>query len=256
MRIAINLASRPYIELRPVYSRLRVWMAILAALGLAFWLLLHAEKHQADEATARVQRVRSHIDQYEQQERNYQELMREPKNAAVLEDADFLNNLFRHKAFSWTATMTDLETVLPVGVQVQSIEPIVSPNGHVSIRMRVSGGREHAVDLVRNLEKSKHFVSPRLADEALATGNGPQQNGFQNIASSNDVNFDILADYRPLPLSPKATDEDKKEGEKNPALSLTPVPHAAHHTPGLRKAAPKPPAVMRPGPNAPVRRQP
>jgi type IV pilus assembly protein PilN len=90
--------------------------------------------------------------------------------------------------------MTDLETVLPTGVQVMAIDPIVAPDGHVTIRLRVPGERGRALDLIRNLEKSRHFASPRLASETLASGQGPQN------VSTGDVNFDILADYRPLPL--------------------------------------------------------
>jgi type IV pilus assembly protein PilN len=93
--------------------------------------------------------------------------------------------------------MTDLETVLPSGVQVLSIEPEVAPDGEVTIRLRVSGARDRAVELVKNLEKSRHFASPRLAGEALATSNAP--NGpAQPINASISVNFDILANYRPL----------------------------------------------------------
>ena len=225
MKVGINLASRPYVELRPVYSRLRIWMVILALVGAALWFLLHSEHHQAEAVAARVALVHSKVDQMQRQEQSYQALMRQPNNAAVLDQADFLNGTFRHKAFSWTATMTDLETVLPAGVQVQSIEPIVAPNGHVTIRMRVSGGREHAVDLIRNLERSRHFASPRLADEALAAGPGGAQGGFQNVSSSTDVNFDILADYRPLPLAPS---DKKKKATEEKNLSLTPAPATAH----------------------------
>ena len=101
--------------------------------------------------------------------------------------------------------MTDLETVLPSGVQVLSIEPEVSPDGAVAIRLRVNGARDRAVELVRNLEKSRHFAYPRLAGEALATSTGPNQ-GVQPINASMQENFDILADYRPL-----SRDEEKSE---------------------------------------------
>ncbi len=90
-------------------------------------------------------------------------------------------------------------------MQVLSIDPIVAQDGHVIIRLRVTGERDHALELVRNLEKSKHFASPRLASESLATAQGAT--GVQNVSTNNQVNFDILADYRPLPLQPG---EDEK----------------------------------------------
>lgn len=208
MRVSVNLASHPYIELRPVYARLRTWTLILVLVGGALWFLYHNERGQAEEARARVTSVEKSVQMLERQEQSYQAMMQEPKNAATLRQADFLNGLFRQKAFSWTATMTDLETVLPSGVQVLSLDPIVAPDGHVTIRLRVTGARDRALDLVRNLEKSRHFASPRVASETLATqGN---QAGIQNASTGKDVNFDILADYRPLPIATASGKQEKK----------------------------------------------
>lgn len=207
MRISVNLASHPYVELRPVYSRLRTWSLILILVGLALWFLYRNERDQAAEARMRVAHVQQQVQHLERQEQSYQAMMQQPKDAAILRQADFLNGLFRQKAFSWTATMTDLETVLPAGVQVLSLDPIVAPDGHVTIRLRVTGERSRALELVRNLEKSRHFASPRVAQESLATqGN---QASLQNASTANDVNIDILAAYRPLPLEPKSSENPK-----------------------------------------------
>lgn len=209
MRVSVNLASHPYVELRPVYARLRTWTLILALVGLAIWFLYHNERGQADEARARVTNVESRVQQLEREQQSYQAMMQQPRNAATLRQSDFLNGLFRQKAFSWTATMTDLETVLPSGVQVLSLDPIVAPDGHVTIRLRVTGERDRALDLVRNLEKSRHFASPRVASETLATeGN---QAGVQNASTGKNVNFDILADYRPLPFASNASEKEEKK---------------------------------------------
>ena len=55
--------------------------------------------------------------------------MREPDNAQLLAQAATLNQLFDEKAFSWTLAMEDLETVLPGGVQVASLEPRATKTG-------------------------------------------------------------------------------------------------------------------------------
>ncbi|HEX4006115.1 MAG TPA: PilN domain-containing protein [Acidobacteriaceae bacterium] len=230
MKISVNLARRPYVELGPVYNRLRTWMAILAVLGLALWFLYRGERTQAEEKLAYVHGVEHHVQQLEQQQQSYQALMVQPKDAAILRQSDYLNDLFRRKAFSWTATMTDLETVLPGGVQVLSIDPIVAKDGHVTIRLRVTGSRDRALELVRNLEKSKHFALPRLAAEQQATApTGPGT--FQNANASSDVNFDILADYVPLPLPVDAQSEEEK-----PAEAETHASAPAAKKPGVTKA--------------------
>lgn len=220
MKIAVNLASRPYIDLRPSYTRLRTWIVILALLGGALWYLYRNESEEAQAARAQVATVDSRVHELEQKQQQYRRMMQQPKDAGILEQSEFLNSLFQRKAFSWTATMTDLETVLPTGVQVLSIDPIVAQDGHVIIRLRVTGDRDRELDLVRNLERSKHFAAPRLASESLATVQGAA--GMQNASTANQVNFDILADYRPLPLEPggheaPATAETKNRSEEHPS---------------------------------------
>ena len=39
MRVTINLATRPFVELRPVYKRLRIWMVGLLILAIPLWYL-------------------------------------------------------------------------------------------------------------------------------------------------------------------------------------------------------------------------
>lgn len=198
MRITLNLATRPYIELRPLYSRLRIWMLILVLVGAFLGYQLHLEQSTAAAATAHVQALHRQVHALETEQQNYRKLMEEPENAATLKQSDFLNSLFREKSFSWTATMEDLETVLPSGVQVVSLQPIIRRDGHVVIRLRVLGPRDRGVDLIRNLENSRYFASPRLASESLASQAG-EGNGAVNTSMPSYVNFDILADYRPLP---------------------------------------------------------
>jgi type IV pilus assembly protein PilN len=216
MKITLNLASQPYVDVRSIIKQLRILMAVFLVLALPLWLLLRGERKKAEASVVRVQTVENNVQRLEQQQQSYQALMREPKNAAVLTQSDFLNSLFRRKAFSWTATMTDLETVMPSGVQVLSIEPEVSADGEVAIRLRVSGARDRSVELVRNLEKSRHFAYPRLAGEALATSTGGPNQGAQPVSASIQVNFDILADYRPLSAeeekSEKAAEEKADKG--------------------------------------------
>jgi type IV pilus assembly protein PilN len=156
--------------------------------------------------------------------------MHEPRNAVVLTQSQFLNQLFARKAFSWTAVMMDLENVLPSGVQVLNIDPVISRDGKVTIRLRVSGQHDRAVDLIRNLEHSHRFLYPRLADETAESN----QNGkpVEQVSATPGVNFDLLAEYNPLPMASEkpaaaAHHDTGKSGAKHSG-----TPHVA------RKAAP------------------
>ncbi len=237
MRITLNLASKPYVDLRSILKQLRILMLILAVLAVPLWYLLRAERGKAAEATARVEAMQNNVRRLENQQMSYQALMQQPQNAAVLTQSEFLNALFQRKAFSWTATMTDLETVLPTGVQVLSIDPEVAKNGSVTIHLRVSGARDRAVELVRNLEKSRHFASPRLTAETLAQANGPNsaQNAMmQPVTASTAVNFEILAAYRPLSEADEEHTKDEKSKKVDHGTDSDKPPVEHHVKPKVR----------------------
>ena len=68
--------------------------------------------------------MEQNIQAIQTQQAVFESQMREPKNAAILSQSQFLNQLFAWKAFSWTAVMMDLENVLPSGVQVLNLDPV------------------------------------------------------------------------------------------------------------------------------------
>ncbi len=221
MRITVNLATRPFVELRPFFLRLRIFMAVLAVVGVGALVATHMMQKRLDIAAAQLNAVHAKVVAAQQEKQGNERRMREPANAAVLARAHFLNALFLRKSFSWTAVMMDLETVLPSGVQVTSIEPEPTSDGDVMIRLRVSGDRDRAVQLVRNLERSKRFLAPRLTGEATQAKEAGSQsnNAAANAASANNgpppgVEFEILANYNPLPEGETYATEKK---DKTPA---------------------------------------
>lgn len=235
MKITVNLASQPYVDLRSVLKRLRAIMAILVLVAIPLFLLLKSEEQGAQTATARVDSMENRVRALENQQQSYEGLMKQPQNAAVLSQSDYLNGLFRQKAFSWTATMTDLETVLPAGVQVLSLDPAITKSGQVQIHLRVSGARDRAIELVQNLEKSRHFANTRLAGETLAQGTG-ENNAVQPVSTSTVVNFDIVADYRPLTAEEgKAGNEAARKSAKKRGLKGEKA--AGHHAGTKRRRA-------------------
>jgi type IV pilus assembly protein PilN len=202
MRISINLATRPFVELRPLFARLRLAMAVLAVMAIGLGIGLHSLSQQAKSAQAQMDDLKAQTLAFETERQTAERRMQEPQNRAVLERSRFLNDLFTKKSFSWTSVMMDLEHVLPAGVQVTSIEPSVTPEDDVSIRMRVSGERDREVDLVRNLEHSQRFLAPRLVNETAQM----QQPGVATpvaFGAPTGVEFDISSGYNPLPMPEK-----------------------------------------------------
>lgn len=197
MRISVNLATRPFIELRPLYARLRIAAIALTILAVVSGIALHVLNLKANSAEAQMNALKAKTLQYQQERQRNEARMHQPQNMAVLDRSQFLNAVFARKSFSWTAVMMDLERVLPAGVQVTSIEPTASKTGEVNIRLRVSGDRDRAVELVRNLEKSQRFVGPRLADESAQVQEG--RGSGASALPPGAVEFDIYSGYNPLP---------------------------------------------------------
>ena len=55
MRVTLNLASHPYVELRPLYQRLRVVALLLLVTGVVFWWVLRTQQQKAAEAHGRAE---------------------------------------------------------------------------------------------------------------------------------------------------------------------------------------------------------
>jgi len=170
MRISINLATRAFVELRPLFARLRLAMGALAVTAVGLGIGLHVMNGRARTAEAEMDALKAQTLTLELERQTNERRMQLPQNRAVLDRSKFLNALFAAKSFSWTSVMMDLERVLPAGVQVTSIDPAITAEGDVNIRLRVvSGDRDRAVDLVRNLEQSQRYLAPRLANETAQT---------------------------------------------------------------------------------------
>ena len=254
MRISVNLASRPFVELRPLFARLRLAMGVLALAAIGLGVGLHTLNAKAKRATAQMDALKAQTAAYQRETAANEARMRQPQNQSVLARSQFLNTLFARKSFSWTAVMMDLERVLPNGVQVTSIEPVISKEGDVSIRLRVTGDRDRAIELVRNLETSQRFMKPRLggetalsAEKANALGRG-QAADLRTVSAPTDealgngVEFEIFSGYNPL------TSATKREEGKGKSATAAPAKAKA---PAKPRTAPAPavPVVKKPSPD-------
>jgi type IV pilus assembly protein PilN len=210
MRITLNLATRPFADIGPAIKRLRIAMGVLALLAILLFVALHAIHQKAEAARARDHSLDGQIARIAQERRGYEQMMQQPPNAQLLKQSAVLNKLFDAKAFSWTLAMEDLETVLPGGVQVTTLEPERQKDGRIMVHLRVIGPRNGDVDLVRNLEHSRHFVVPHIVSENAEATGGPNQ-PLQPVSASDRVQFDLLAEYSPAsPEAPSSTGNDSK----------------------------------------------
>jgi type IV pilus assembly protein PilN len=243
MRITINLATRPFTDLGPIFKRLRIAMIVFAVLSIGLGFGLHALHSKAEAARARERAIDDQIARINNERQGYMAMMRQPDDAQVLEQAGTLNQLFDEKAFSWTLAMEDLETVLPGGVQVTTLEPIRDKDGRITLHLRVVGPRDKAVELVQNLEHSRHFLRPAIVGESSENTGGPGS-PLEPVSATNKVNFDLLTEFNPATLGEKPAVLKAAPAEDSEAASSAPAPAPASHAaspsaagPGLRRPA-------------------
>lgn len=248
MRIALNLATRPFANLGPILTNLRIAMGALTLAAIGLGVGVHLLDQRAEQARQRERVVDTQITHITNERRGYYALMRQPENAAVLREAESLNKLIDAKSFSWTLAMEDLETVLPGGVQVTTLEPTRDEkDGHITLKMRVLGPRDRAIELVANLEHSKHFLSPRIVGESAETTSGTNQQLIP-VSASNRVTFELLTDYNPpAPGDRKTVKLTAKEHESaGPQMrETTAMPPGTHRPPYTGDARPKAPQSRR-----------
>jgi type IV pilus assembly protein PilN len=211
VKIALNLATRPFADLGPSIKRLRIAMGVLVFIAILLGVGLHAIHRSAEAARARDHSLDGQIAHITQEREGYTRLMQQPPNAQLLEQAAVLNKLIDAKAFSWTLAMEDLETVLPGGVQVTTLEPERGKDGRITVRLRVVGPRSSDVDLVRNLEHSRRFLQPRIVGENADANAAPGQK-LEPVSASDRVQFDMLATYNP---ATSAERDEAKAGKKS-----------------------------------------
>lgn len=242
MRISINLATRPFADIGPMIKRLRIGMGVLALLCVGLGLGLHAMHNKAEAARAREHSLDGAIAHVNSERQGYESMMRQPDNASVLSQSQSLNHLFDEKSFSWTLAMEDLETVLPGGVQVTTLEPIRDEKtGQITLRLRVVGPRDRAVSLVQNLEHSRHFLTPRIVGES-AEGNNSPGAALEPVSANSRVTFEVLANYNSAALGDPAGTKSEKANTAGESRDRHASQNGTHDAarraaPGLRRPA-------------------
>ncbi len=233
MRVTINLATRPFADLGPILKRLRIAMVAFAVVSIGLGIGVHFFHSKAEAARAHDHSLDGQITRINQERQGYETMMRQPDNAIILQEAANLNRLFDQKAFSWTLAMEDLETVLPGGVQVTTLEPLRDEKtSRITLRLRVVGPRDKALDLVQNLEHSRHFLRPTIVGESTESSGGPGER-LEPVSISNKVNFDLNAEYNPATVGEKRSTDKKPEASSSTTVTAHSAKTAAG--PGLRR---------------------
>jgi type IV pilus assembly protein PilN len=193
MRLDINLASSPYEDLRHFWLRWGGLLAVLAVMTLGLVYSALAGWSAASKDRDLIRQCQQKIASRDQAREKALALLNRPENTSIRDRSQYLNDLFERKAFSWTKVFEDMEHVMPARLHVVSIQPEMSPDHELELKLVVAGeSRDRAIELVRNMENSRHFQQTQIEQENIAVQQTPGDN----------VQFEISALY--VPESPAA----------------------------------------------------
>ncbi|MGA7614198.1 MAG: PilN domain-containing protein [Thermoanaerobaculia bacterium] len=186
--IHLNLASRPYRDYRPVW-------AVVAVTGVLCAVLLVYNVQTAYRYLSNTEDTRARIGELQAQTAREQRLARTVAAKTekfdlreLSEQSHFINGEIEERAFSWSALLDDLESVLPGDVHLTSLNPTIDPKGGVHLNLTcVAKSSDGMAELLRGL-----FASPRF-ENPFPQAEQTRPDGF---------NFTMVVDYLPTTGGP------------------------------------------------------
>ena len=163
----LNLASRPYRDYRPVYAAV-VLMSLLAA----FLMLNNIETyyryvHETKNTRAKIAEVEAQAAQERQRAEMAQRRLQAFDVASLDERTRFINQKLTERAFSWSALLDELESVLSDDVRLTSVTPAFMPGG---IQLSLMFESKSADGMLRTIDRMNHdprFANPFPSNETL-----------------------------------------------------------------------------------------
>ena len=206
MRLNINLATRPYEDVRKFLARWGTLTALLAVITAGLLYLAISNWRSSRTINSQIAEYQAKIDGLEKDRTNAADTLNKPENKAVAGTSRFFNDVIQRKSLSWTRVFMDLERIMPNGLRVLSITPELNKDNQLIIRLQVGGNsHEKAVDLVHRMEESSTFRRPQLHSENVIQGAG------------DNIQFEITSQYVP---SSAVTNEPPARAELKPEQSI------------------------------------
>jgi hypothetical protein len=166
----VNLASRPFRNER--LPALLLWTAVVVLAGLSVRHGFVVRGLLSPRSVGIEREVRA-LDAEAEKLRTERAAIRAPRpDADTLRQWTLVANLVDRRAFSWTDLLARIEDVLPPGVHLVAVAPVID-RGQVKLDFTaVARTRDEALELVRGLQSRKDFqdVFPTGLDDRLDEG--------------------------------------------------------------------------------------
>jgi type IV pilus assembly protein PilN len=182
--IAPNLATRPFLNIRPVWLVTAVAVAltvILLALNLRLFLV--ANRTLVDESATRDALLEKHKILEAAVRKDVEALERVPWRS-LTRRVDATNLILREHSFSWLGMLDDIESVMPYDVRLTKIAPGVSDDGAILSLSLIALNREAMLELLDNLVNDPKFSDPTPSSEST-----PEENASAAYVMNLRVNY-------------------------------------------------------------------
>ncbi len=159
--IHLNLASRPYRDYRPVYAAV-----VVMSLLTAFLMLENVETYYRYIHETRATRAKiAGVEAAAAKEREHGKQVEQQLGRIDLEHLDaqtkFVNAKLAERAFSWSALLDQLETILTDDVRLESVSPSFDDDGSVKLALQFeSRSSEGMITTINHLNDDDHFENP------------------------------------------------------------------------------------------------
>ena len=175
MRVPINLASRPYENLRPVYNAAGLAAILLVALALVVAWADWQNRRDTRLLTEQVSQLEAAMADLAREQLELEQGLRRPEMQEIRERSAFLNSLIVRKSLSWTQMFMDLETILPPRAQVTAIRPRLNQSQQVEVTLTVAAASMGPlVEFLQKLESARQFGSPEVHSQRPPANLGEQ----------------------------------------------------------------------------------
>jgi type IV pilus assembly protein PilN len=183
--IHLNLAARPYRDYRPVYA-----VVVLLSLLTAFLMLNNVETyyrytHETRNTRAKIASIEAQTRQERERDAIAQRRLKTLDLARLDAQTKFVNARLAQRAFSWSALLDELESVLDDDVRLLSIAPTFSDDGTILLSLQFQAKQANGmIETINRMHADPQFHNPFPSNERVVEGIG--------------YAFDLTAEYRPV----------------------------------------------------------
>jgi len=161
MRVPINLASRPYENLRPYQTVAALAAVLLLALTARVAWKEWQNRNETRLLTEQTRQIQRETESLLAEQRELEQWLNRSEVQEIAERSAFLNSLILRKSLSWTQMFMDIEKILPNRAQVTSIRPQLNRSRQLELQITVASLEiGPLVEFLKKLESDPRFGSP------------------------------------------------------------------------------------------------